>query len=75
MDKYTQHQDIDRFLSGHPEGLTTYEAFEKLRITKLSTRVGEMICLGYKITKTPEVQVDSRGKVIKRYIRYRKAAA
>lgn len=75
MDKYTQHKDIDRYLSQHPEGLTTLECSDKLRITKLSTRIGEMIALGYHIIKTPEVQVDSRGKVIRRYMRYRKAAA
>lgn len=74
MDKYTQHQDIDRYLTVHPSGLTTIEAFDKLKITKLSTRVSEMLRLGYKITKTPEVQVDRHGKVIKRYMRYRKAA-
>lgn len=75
MDTYTQHKAIDRYLSQHPAGLTTMEAFERLRITKLSTRVGEMIALGYKIVKIPEVQVDRKGKVIRRYMRYRKAAA
>lgn len=74
-DKYTQHKDIDRYLTMHPEGLTTLECSDKLRITKLSTRIGEMIALGYKIDKVPEYKLDERGKVIKRYMRYRKAAA
>lgn len=74
MDKTTQYMDIEKYLENHPAGLTTMEAFYKLNITKLSTRVSEMLRRGYKIVKTPEVQVDRHGKVIKRYMRYRKAA-
>lgn len=73
-DKYTQQKDIDKYLTKHPEGLTTIEAFEKLNITKLSTRISEMIKLGYKISKIPELRYDSKGRVIKRFMRYRKVA-
>lgn len=73
-DKYTQHQDIDRYLSLHPEGLTTIEAVFKLNVTKLSTRLSEMIKTGYKVTKTVEYTFNERGKVEKRFMRYRKAA-
>ena len=73
-DKATQRKDLDLYMTVHPEGITTFEAFTKLRITCLPKRISEMIDLGYPITKTPEYKRDSNGKVIKRYIRYRKAA-
>ena len=72
-EKNTQIESIGRYLDEHPEGLTMYEAFLELEITKLSTRVSEMIRLGYKIEKTPEVKKDAKGRVIKRYMRYRRA--
>lgn len=72
-DKNTQIRRIWRFLENHPEGLTTYEAFIHLRITKLSTRISEMITDGYLITKTPETHVNEDG-VRERVVRYRKAA-
>ena len=72
-EKNTQIESIERYLDEHPEGLTMYEAFLELEITKLSTRVSEMIRLGYKIEKTPEVKKDAKGRVIKRYMRYRRA--
>jgi hypothetical protein len=75
LDKYPQHHDIERYLSAHPAGLTAMEAFEELKITKLATRVSEMLRLGYRIDKIPEVQTDRQGRVIRRYMRYRKAAA
>lgn len=73
-DKITQRIDIDRYLTIHPEGITTIEAFSKLRITCLPKRISEMIVLGYPIVKTPEYKRDSRGKVIKRFIRYKKVS-
>lgn len=73
-EKTTQIRDIDLYLSTHPEGLTIYEAFLELGISKLSTRISEMISDGYQIEKTPEFKRNAKGKVIKRYMRYRKAA-
>ena len=70
----TQIEQIDEYMATHPEGITMYEAFIELEITKLSTRISEMIRRGYKIEKTPEVKKNARGKVVKRYMRYRKAA-
>jgi len=49
--------------------MTPMDAWEKLKITKLATRVSEMIKLGYPIEKTMEYKVNSEGKK-KRYMRY-----
>lgn len=73
-EKNTQIDEIDAYMEDHPEGITMYEAFIELEITKLSTRVSEMIRRGYKIEKTPEVKRNKQGKIIKRYMRYKKAA-
>ena len=73
-DKITQQKDIDRYMTIHPEGITTIEAFSKLQITCLPKRISEMIKLGYPVIKTPEYKLDSRGKVLKRYIRYKKVS-
>ena len=72
--KITQRKDIDRYLTVNPEGLTTLEAMRKLQITCLPKRISEMITLGYPIVKIPEYKRDSRGKVVKRYIRYKKVS-
>lgn len=73
MNRETQIRRIWNFLEIHPEGLTTLEAAYKLRITKLPTRISEMIRDGYPISKTPEVVVNQFG-VTERFVRYRKAA-
>lgn len=72
-EKNTQIEAIDAYMEDHPEGITMYEAFLELEITKLSTRVSEMLRRGYKIEKTPEVKRNKQGKIVKRYMRYRKA--
>lgn len=71
--KDNQHKKIWNFLEDHPEGITPYEAFLVLRITKLSTRIGEMIVLGYPILKIPEVNVNENGEKT-HYMRYRRSA-
>lgn len=73
-EKDTQIEQIWAYMETHPEGITMYEAFLELEITKLSTRVSEMIRRKYRIEKMPEVKRNAKGKVIKRYMRYRKAA-
>ena len=73
MKKENQHKKIWRYLESHPEGITTYEAFIALRITKLSTRVGEMIVLGYPISRTPETHINAEG-VKERVTRYKAVA-
>lgn len=74
MNKATQIARIWRYLEDHPEGITTLEAAFRLRITKLPTRISEMIRDGYQITKTAESTVNEYG-VREHYTRYRKAAA
>ena len=69
----TQYNKILNYLFRHPEGITPFEAFLELRITKLSTRIGELIRMGYEIEKIPESRTDEDGET-KRYMRYRKAA-
>lgn len=73
-EKITQRNDIDRYMTIHPEGITTIEAFSKLKITCLPKRISEMIVLGYPIIKIPEYKRDKHGKVLKRYIRYKKVS-
>ena len=72
--KDTQKNDIIRYLEEHPEGITLFEAFLSLGVSKLSTRIGEIIREGWMIIdKTPEVKKYPNGKT-KRFMRYRKAA-
>ena len=73
-EKSTQRRDLDDYMTVHPEGITTIEAMFKLGITCLPKRISEMITLGYPIVKTPEYKRDSRGKVVKRFIRYKKVS-
>lgn len=46
----SQHQAIIKFLKNHKR-ITPWSAIEHLRITKLSTRIGELIAQGHKIKK------------------------
>ena len=71
--KHTQIIRIWEYLKAHPEGLTTLEAAYKLHITKLNTRVSEMIPMGYKISKTWETKKNAYGGT-ERYIRYKAVA-
>jgi len=72
-EKDTQCEDIILYLETHPEGITLFEAFVVLGVSKLSTRVGEIIRSGrMRISKTPEIR--KVGRRTKRYMRYRKAA-
>ena len=72
MDKYNQHKKIWVYLTNHPEGITPMDAWNKLFITKLSTRIGEMVKLGYKIERFPEQSINEDGE-LRRYMRYKKA--
>ena len=66
-----QSTKILMHLQHHPEGLTTIEAMEKLHITKLSTRIGELDpWVQERISKTWESGVNEDGEPT-RYIRYR----
>ena len=72
-EKDTQCEDIMLYLETHPEGITLFEAFLVLGVSKLSTRVGEIVRSGkMSISKTPEIR--KVGRRTKRYMRYRKAA-
>ena len=71
--KYTQIIRIWEYLKTHPEGLTTLECAYILQITKLNTRISEMIALGYKISKTWEESKTAWGTK-KRFIRYKAVA-
>ena len=67
-----QHQLILDYIEEHGS-ITTMEAFLNLGITKLSTRVSELIRRGVKITKATVTVPDRRGKLC-RVTRYGKAA-
>jgi hypothetical protein len=66
----SQHDKILRYLEAHPEGITPYEAFVHLRITKLATRISEMSRRGYEFKKTTEHKVSADGKKM-HYMRYK----
>jgi hypothetical protein len=71
----TQHGKILQYLNDHPAGITPMDAFIDLGITKLATRISELIRMGYTdIEKVPEIRINALGET-KRYMRYRKAAA
>lgn len=65
----TQHMQILRYLETHKGGITPMDAFHKLRITKLATRISELISKGYRFTKMWEESVGEDGSRT-RYMRY-----
>jgi hypothetical protein len=67
-----QYQLILDYIEQHGS-ITTMEAFLDLGITKLSTRISELIRRGVKITKVSVTVPDRRGKLC-RVTRYGKAA-
>lgn len=68
----SQRERILEYLENHPEGITPMEAFVNLKITKLATRISELIDMGYAIDKTYESHKNAHGDTV-RYMRYRKA--
>lgn len=66
----SQHDKILKYLEAHPEGITPMEAFLSLGITKLATRISELIRRGYEIKKTPEHRINAEGKKM-HYMRYK----
>lgn len=70
--KANQHRKIANFLETHGS-ITPMDAFMELHITKLSTRIGEMIRDGYPVIKTMEQYINADGG-ISRYMRYRKVS-
>ena len=73
MSKSNQHIKIWNLMGLMPEGITPMDAWTQLYITKLATRISEMIRMGYPIEKIPETKKNSNGETI-RYMRYRRAA-
>lgn len=69
----SQYEKILKYLDRHPEGITPMEAFSELHITKLATRISEMIQMGHRFEKIPESHKTSDGERV-HYMRYRKAA-
>ena len=70
----TQHDKIIGFLNrktndGKHFVLTPMKAFQKLEITKLATRVGELIAMGYQIYKIPVCKKKKDGTIV-RYMSY-----
>lgn len=64
--KETQGRQIIRYLQTTSGGLTTFEAFTKLHITKLPTRISELKDKGYEFTQIWETNSDGT----KRFYRY-----
>ena len=64
----TQHDRIREYISDWGS-ITPMEAFRDLGITKLSTRIGEMIAAGEKIKKETEYSVNRYGDKV-HYCKY-----
>lgn len=63
-----QHKAIADYLEAHGS-ITPMEAFVDLGITKLATRISEMIRRGYKIRKIPSEGKNRYGETV-RFMRY-----
>ncbi len=66
-----QYQRISKYIDDFGS-ITTMDAFMDLGITKLSTRINEMIRNGEKISKRMESSLNRYGDPV-RYMRYTKA--
>ncbi len=66
-----QHKAILDYLEAHGS-ITPMEAFSDLGITKLSTRISEMIRRGYKFRKVPVEGKNRYGEPV-RFMKYEKA--
>lgn len=64
-----QHTRILKYMEMHKGGISPLECSDYLRITKLATRIGELIRKGYKITKVWEESISEDGTK-SRYRRY-----
>ena len=64
----TQGQRIIRYIEDYGS-ITPYEAFRDLGITKLATRISELISSGMEFNKVIEIGVNRYGEQI-RYMRY-----
>ena len=67
----TQAERIRKYLD-EKGSISPMEAFMHLGITKLATRISEMIRDGEKIQKIPEKGIDRYGGTVS-YMRYKKA--
>ena len=65
----TQYERITKYIDDFGS-ITPMDAFKDLGITKLSTRIGEMIRRGHKIEKEIEVSKNRYGETV-HYMRYR----
>ena len=69
--KRTQYQKILDYMDKHGS-ITPMDAFVDLRITKLATRISEMVRAGMEFTKTLESRKNRDGETV-RYMRYSRA--
>lgn len=67
----TQRERILKYLDEHGS-ITPMQAFSDLGITKLATRISEMIRCGEKIRKVPQESRNRYGETV-RFTRYEKA--
>ena len=67
----TQHKAILDYIEKHGS-ITPMDAYGDLGITKLATRVSELIRAGHKITKVPVNGTNRYGEPV-RYMSYKKA--
>ena len=58
-----QHDRIKEYIEQHGS-ITPYEAFEHLGITKLSTRISEMVKDGYEVKKELIHDVNRYGEIV-----------
>lgn len=68
--RQTQQKDIREYIDTHGS-ITTFEAYEHLYITKLTTRISEMRKRGEEFIDSWETGKNHHGKIV-RYKRYRR---
>lgn len=66
-----QHKAIMEYMEAHGS-ITPMQAFSDLGITKLATRISELIRNGQRISKVPTAGVNRYGEPI-RFMTYKKA--
>ena len=65
----SQNKKILHYLETHKRGITSVEAFEKLRITRLASRIHDLRQMGYPVSTFIVQTTNEDGRVV-RYARY-----
>lgn len=70
--KESQQKRIIRYLTHKSDGLTSFDAFEKLHVTKLSTRISELKEQGYEFIQVWETNSDGTARFYRYFLKNKK---